>query len=369
MIRFLTQDDVAAHDQITSQAFSYACEIGNPASVLPCEKVLGAFDDDNKTLFADFEIIEKKCCYDGGFLSCAAVGGVAAKPEHRGKGAVKALFAYLLGTPDYDISILSPFSEAYYSRFGYERIGRCISARIPFSELSNIQRNTDVTLYEGKNTDALLSIYNKCARNYNLCFVREDAEAFSATPYYSKRYTYLWKDGAYATIEIDREKSIVSVSELYFDSLESMLGILGFLRNFESNQTAICFQRLPENTPLFHVIRELKNCDIRIHNVGSAVVLNMENVLKLHQYPAGEGSFTIQAGNDLFAVGISDGNVEVRKNPSLLPDVITDIGTASRIVLCGIEDAAFHPNITIKNPQSDFFDLFPPKVSFFSDQI
>ena len=92
IIRLLTQKDVAEHDKITSQAFSYACEIGDPDSVLPCEKVLGAFDDDNRTLFADLELQERTCNYDGGFLTCAAVGGVAAKPEHRGKGAVKALF-------------------------------------------------------------------------------------------------------------------------------------------------------------------------------------------------------------------------------------------------------------------------------------
>lgn len=369
IIRFLTQDDVAEHDRVTSQAFSYACKIGDPESALPCEKVLGVFDDDNKTLFADFELLEKKCYYDGGFLTCAAVGGVAAKPEHRGKGAVKALFAHLFETAGYDISILYPFSENYYRRLGYERAGRSISARIPFSELSEIRRNTDVTLYEGNNAEKLLSIYNKCAQNYNLCFARGDTEAFSSMPYSSQKYTYLWKDGAYVTFKIDRKEGVVSVSELYFDSRDSMLGILGFLRNFESNQKTIHFHKLPDRTPLLSVIREMKNCEIRIHSLGAVSVLQMENVLRQHKYPVKEGSFTMQAGDDLYAVRISGGEVAVKKDPSLTPDVITDIGTASRIVLCGIEDEAYQPNITITNPRTDFFDMFPPKVSFFSDPI
>ena len=367
IIRYLTQDDVREHDKITSQAFSYSCEIGNPDSALPCEKVLGAFDDDNKTLFADFELTDRKCCYDGGILTCAAIGGVAAKPEHRGKGAVKALFSHLFQKAEYDISILYPFSEEYYRKLGYERVGRCLSAEIPFSELSDIKRNTDVTLYEGENTDELLSVYNKCARNYNLCFVRDSAEAFSDKPYFSQKYTYIRKDGAFATIEIDRGKSRVSVNEIYFDSRESMLGILGFLRNFESNQKTICFRKLPENTPILKVIRELKNCDIKIHNIGSAAILNMEKVLKSHKYPVRDGGFTLRAGGDTFAVSVSGGAVEIKKDPSLTPDLITDPGTASRIILCGIEGAEYDPNITVNDPHSDFFEMFPPKVSFFTD--
>ncbi len=367
IIRFLTQDDVPEHDKITSQAFAYSCEIGNPDSVLPSEKVLGAFDDDNKTLFADFEILEKKCYYGNGMLTCAAIAGVAAKPEHRGKGAVKKLFERLISENCYDISILYPFSEEYYRKLGYESIGQCLSARVPFSELSGIRRNTDVTLYEGGETARLLGIYNRCARNHSLCFVRNSAEAYSDKPYYSQKYTYIYRDGAYATIEIDREKSVVSVSEIYFDSCESMLGILGFLRNFESNQSALCFSKLPGNTPLFNVIRNLKNCDINMQATGSARILNVKNVLEKHSYPALEGEFTVQAGLNIFRVSVAGGKAEVNESPSLTPDVIMDIGTASKVLLSGAENAMFNPRITVNNTQSSFFGMFPPETPFFSD--
>ena len=215
IIRFLSREDVTEHNKITSQAFSYSCDIEDTDSALPCEKVLGAFDDDNKTLFADFELIEKKCNYDGGILTCAAIGGVAAKPEHRGKGAVTELFRHLFNETEYDISILYPFSEEYYRRLGYERAGFTVGAGIPFTELSGIKRNNSAVLYEGKNKDWLLEIYNKCARNYNLCFVRESWEFFSDKPYFSQKYTYVIENGAYATIEIDRAKSTVFVNEIY----------------------------------------------------------------------------------------------------------------------------------------------------------
>ena len=236
IIRFLTKDDVAEHEKVASQAFVFSTDIHDPEAELPCEKVLGAFDDDNKTLFADLELYERRCHYDGGFLTCAAIGGVAAKPEHRGKGAVKALFHTVFSENKYDISILYPFSEPYYRKLGYERVGNSVSATVPFTALAGIERNQDATLYEGNDTEQLLAIYNRCAAGYNLCFVRDTAEMFPDQPYLTKTYTYIWKNNAFATFSVDRGKSTVFVKEIYFDSCESMLGIVGFLRNYEINQ-------------------------------------------------------------------------------------------------------------------------------------
>ncbi len=369
IIRLLTQDDITAHDKVSSQAFVWPCDIHDPHSVLPCEKVLGAFDDDDRTLLADFEIHERTCRYDGGLLTCAAIGGVAAKPEHRGKGAVKALFRSLFGQNRYDISILYPFSEAYYRQFGYERVGNSVSAAIPFSELSTIPRNNCAALYEGTDTDRLLALYNNCAERYNLSFVRETAEAFSDKPYFSQSYTYIWKNNSLATFSVDREKSTVFVKELWFDSCESMRGIIGFLRNFEANQKTVCFQNLPENTPLLHYIQDLKNCEITVHNTGSARVLNIENVLRAHRYPPQDGEFTVQIGSEAYRVTYSGNGVTVDRNLVHDPDVIMDINRASQILLCGLSDAAYIPDLVIRNPQSSFFHVFPPKTTFFSENL
>ena len=369
IIRYLTPNDVPQHDRVASQAFVFSCEIGDPASVLPCEKVLGAFADDNETLLADLEVHERKCHYDGGLLRCAAIGGVAAKPEHRGKGAVKALFDRLFREELYDISILYPFSEAYYRKLGYERAGFALSASIPFSGLTRFGRNSDVTLYEGKDTARLLDIYNRCARRYNLSFVRETTECFSDKPYLSQTYTYIRKNNAAATISVDREKSTVFVKELWYDSCESMCGILGFLRNFEANQKTVCFQNLPANTPLLHFVQDLKGCEITLHPTGAARVFNVENVLRAHQYPPQPGTFTIRIGSDVYRVSYADKNVEVIKDSRLLPEVILEIGAASQILLCGIADAAYAPGLEIRDPDTAFFRAFPPKTTFFTDNF
>ena len=367
IIRYLTPNDVAEHDKVTSQAFSYSCDITDPASVLPCEKVLGAFDDDDKTLLADFEINERKCHYDGGFLTCAAVGGVAAKPEHRGKGAVRALFDHLFRENAYDISILYPFAEGYYRRLGYERVGRCVSVTVPFADLAGVPRRNDAVLYEGHGTEQLLALYNRCAENCQLSFVREDAAAFSARPYLSQTFTYLWQNRSFATFTVDREKSTVFVREVWFDSPEALLGILGFLRNYESNQRTLCFDKLPEDSPLFCLLPDLKHCEIGLHNTGSARVLNVERVLRAQRYPAGSGASTLQIDDKTYAVTWSETGVTVETNAAGTPDVGLDIAAASQILLSGLRHAAYQPKLVIHRPGSDFFRAFPPQTAFFTD--
>ena len=369
IIRYLTQNDVAEHDKTASQAFVFSCDINDPASVLPCEKVLGAFDDDNKTLFADLELYEKNCHYDGGLLKCAAVGGVAAKPEHRGKGAVKALFQTLFRQNEYDISILYPFSEAYYRKLGYERAGCSLSVTVPFTELSGIKRNQDAVLYEGTDTARLLEIYNRCAAAYNLCFVRDTAEAFSDRPHLTQSYTYIWKNKSFAAFSVDRAQSTVFVKELWFDSRESMQGIVGFLRNFESNQKKVCFQNVPENTPLLYYIEDMGRCEINVHRVGAVRILDPEAVLRAHKYPPQDGSFTVQIGGDVYYVAYTANGAQIVKNGGHAPDAVMDICRASQLLLCGFTDAAYLPDVEIKNPGSDFLRAFPPKTTFFSDNF
>ena len=367
IIRYLTQNDITEHDKVSSQAFSIECDIYDKNSVLPAEKVLGAFDDDNKTLFADLEIIDRKCNFDGGLLTCAAVGGVAAKPEHRGKGAVKELFRYISESEKYDISILYPFSDEYYRKLGYERVSNSVSASIPFSELSKIKRNNDVTMYEGKDSKKLLEIYNRCASLYNLSFVRENASAFSNKPYFSKKYTYIWKNNSFASITVDRENSVLNVEEIYYDSCESMLGILGFLRNFEGNQETVCFGKIPENSPILNCVSDFKKCDIRVHSTGAAKILNVENVLKSKKYPASNGGFTFGIGEDIFSVAYSADGTAINKTQNGEPDVIMDTAAASRILLGGIRRDEFIPGFYVNDPESDFFRIFTPKTTFFTD--
>ena len=157
------------------------------------------------------------------------------------------------------------------------------------------------------------------------------------------------------------------VDELWFDSCASMLGVLGFLRNFEGNQKVLSLQNIPEQSPLLHYLPDLKNCDIRLRNTGSARVLNVEKVLRAHRYPPRGGAFTIQIGDDVFRVVYTENDVLVEKDSAYAPDAVMAVNTASQILLSGITDEAYIPGLEIRNPASDLFRAFLPKTTFFTD--
>ena len=372
IIRELTPEDVREHDKVSSQAFVYDCDIDDKSSVLPEEIMLGAFLSDGKTLMADMEIVDRRCSFGDGTLRCAAVGGVASKPEHRGKGAVKGIFEALFCDERWDISILYPFSSAYYRRLGYESVGRVLSITVPFKEIRGIERTSDAVLFEGENPQELLDIYNCYAKNNNLCFLRDDIRAYSSEPYQSCQYTYICDKKSYVTFSLDRAKRTVSVKEIIYTDKPSLEKALGFLRNFEGNFDTLVFGKLPLATPITNYISDDKKAEMKFYSVGAARIHNFRNVLAAHSYPGGKGSFSAEIDGVLYDVSYSDGKAEITEGLKKMPDVSLSVNAASMILLSGVDgirEAEFINGVKIFNKNSDFFRAFPKNDAFFNDEF
>lgn len=371
MVRRLNADDVREHDKVSSQAFVYSCDIEDKSSALPSEIMLGAFLPDNKTLMADMEIGDRLCIYGDTTLHCAAVGGVASKPEYRGKGAVKVLFAELFNE-DWDISILYPFSDAYYRRLGYESIGRALKITMPFRELKGVERNCDGVLYEGGESEKLLEIYNKYAKKKNLCFIRTNAAMYSDKPYESCQYTYVF-DNSYITFSTSRSDYTVYVKELIFNDRNSLEKALGFLKNFEGNYDRIVFEKLPLDTPVVNYISDCSKAELVQKSTGFARVHNFEKVLNAHKYPCDNGKFVVEIqGDDTYAVTVAEGQPSVVKGSGEKAEAVLDINAASKILLSGIksvEEAEYMNGVEIVDKQTEFFSFFPENDGFLNDEF
>ena len=128
--------------------------------------IFGAFINDGKTLISLIECDCKEIWYCGKHINCAAVGGVASKPEYRRSGGVRETFNAVFEharNKGADISILYPFSSEYYRKFGYETIFRYIFAECSFKTFEKIERFSDVTLLTQDNKDFIEKIYNSVA--------------------------------------------------------------------------------------------------------------------------------------------------------------------------------------------------------------
>lgn len=375
-VRKLSANDIISHEKIASQSFVFSTELKELDS-LPSENMFGVFDENN-VLMADLEAGHRECCFNGHILSCTAVGGVACKPEFRNKGAVSILMKYLNENEETDISVLYPFSTAFYSRFGYACVGKKLSFKISMSAYSHISRSTDVELLEYEN-ESILTLYNNCASNLLLCFKRTDFSYFSCNPYSSMKYTYYWKyknnkPGGYVTFTLNRKDKIIVVHEIFSLDIESFTGLIGFLNNFNGNYDYIEFECVPENTPALKLASEIKPVVITSAYSGQVRINNLYNVLKCLKSDFGCFNLSVFCTDNntgyylSFDNGIS--NVSIVDNNDYDFDIISDLLSLSSLIFDGIfsfEDACSLTGLKIINKKPEILSVFRKKPCFFVD--
>lgn len=374
IIRLLDENDVKEHNEVSSSSFIW--QVGEADNKLPDAMVLGAFNDDNKTLMSNFECVPFSTYFDDGTLSCLGIGGVATKPEYRRGGLVRSLFdeAFKMSKEyGWDYSLLSPFSTTYYRKFGYEPILWHINAKAETKVMSNIERYFDVELVTPDNVSRLIKLYNDIAKSTNLLVVREDSKDFFHKPYTDCEYTYMYKkDGAergFISYKIDRPTSRIVVNELYFYDKEALLGLLGFLRVYEGNLKYIEFTKLTANTPVIDAFKEPRAFTITLSPGNSGRILNMENVLKAKRYPKQYGKFSFLSIDDVpyssgvFTVEYENGSCLVSRARSGEYDFSVTAPAAARLFLAGEglneQTLCYVDGFDKKGKMHDFIRAFP----------
>ena len=382
-IRKLTEADVKLQNEVSSSAFIWCVDEKIDTSLPEGADVYGAFTDGGD-LAASIECLSLKNYFGGSVLSCAGVGGVASKPEHRRLGAVRGLFDFLFDiAPEkgYDISILYPFSNAYYGKFGYAPLFHNVSAVADFSALSDIPRFGDVVLYREGMEDEILALYNRLAKNKSLMFSRSAGTYFNAKPYEKCEYTYLCrgKNGysGYVSYTVSREKSLLSVSEIMFDGADTLRSLLGFLRCYDGNIKKICFNKLPLSSPVFYTVSDEKIFERVYSNGGAARILNLQNVLNAHIYPTQHGAFTLYstdtAGENggYFTVEYENGTAEVTRKESGTAELTLTPSAAAELILSGEgftrEKLSYLRGAEITGDVSDVIRAFPYNPAEFYD--
>lgn len=378
-IRRLTDQNILEHEKLASQAFVFHYDEAE-ATALPSEIMLGAFTEEGR-LAADMEIYDRVCFFGNETLRCAAVGGVASKPEYRRLGAVRAMFRELeagrvLGQT-WDIGILYPFSEPYYRKLGYAPVGTKLRVSVPFTEFADIPRASGARLYEGGDGTPLLSLYNSVSRHYVLDFRRDDIGVWDKEPYSEGVYTYILRDrggqeneNACATFSLDRTAGSVNVKEIFFTDREAMLGILGFLRCFDGNLGRIVFESLPADSPLLRCIADAGKAEILASHAGAVKILRPENVLRKHAWGSGAGSFVMRVNEwGTFAVTYENGAADIKKTDSP-PDIVLGQTAAAKILFEGLYDErelSFLPDAQINGRVGDILRAFPRREVYFND--
>ncbi len=358
------------------------------------EVTIGAFSDDEKTLYTKINSKPYKINFDGKKVLMSGIGGVSTLPPYRRNGAVRACFINLFNSlkeKQIPFSYLYPFSCSYYRNFGYENISPINIWTIDFKAYKkfDVGGYTEFLMPDDSIEDNL-DIYHKMFGKYNLSIIRtqKDFEHFEKRDTFNqKRYAYIYKndDGvpkAYILLKKMEEngKNIMDCcrnfgndNDFAFADIEGLCGLLNFAQTFAANYDAIRFT-LPNDIQIQSLISENNACSIDTKYMGMVRVIDVAQVLKLAKYK-GAGNVKLKItdkycewNNAVFNVSFDENNVNVDTSSEEF-DVSMDISTFSTLITGSFNSIydCLKVDINIVNDNEDFEKIFYYKPNRVAD--
>lgn len=346
--------------------------------------VLGAFHEGR--LIAGVELFDFKCNYCGNLINTLVLSGVCSKPEHRGAGAVRAIFDEVGRTAvknDITAGFLAPFSINYYEKFGYANLNRTFAIKVPFHNLEHIPHCNSVELYTGKQFEELCELHNKCVFTLNLMTLREDKKHFCDMPLENADYTYIHRNSAgnadgYVRFKVNRPDNLVA-EELFVLTPSALKGIVGFLRNYDGIVKNLIVKKQYQGSPFACLADRIDGVVYEHDRSYAGRIYNLKKLLENNAYPHEYGKFSILSHDNLeqnqgiFDVEYQNGKATVTQRSSGDADISLTAPAAARLLLAGeghtAQTAVYMNGVELKRNCDDFFRAFPHRATRFTDSF
>jgi predicted acetyltransferase len=289
----------------------------------------------------------------------SGIGGVGTLPESRNAGHVRIIFEKLLPEAletGVVFSNLTPFSHAFYRKFGYELACARNQIRIPTQNFAALKlRGTFSQVFPGDDTTELAAIHRAYIANLNHGICRDywpENRAWRVftknDPYATGIFLYMWRnsDGkarGYIKYEGRKEgdENIMHVIELAFMDIESLYGVLSFIHGFNS-QYKVFVWPMPTFLDPTDFIAGMWEIEQRIIPRDMTRVVNVKAALKRMRHPAGEGSYILDVIDEnlsanqnryLVEYGPEGSHVSIVKNAQKDADMRCTIPVLSQLVM------------------------------------
>lgn len=307
---------------------------------------------------------ERAMSLNGGELPAGLVGTLAVPPDQRRRGYAGRLMMGLLEElyeRQMPISLLFPFSVAYYRRLGYGLVNLNRFLDLPPRHLPDYPERLDVRRATLDDQAAMRACYARARRQpqHNGWFARTDWEWFDRVWKEEREAVVYPNDGemeGYLLYALDWEmdRRPVKVAEWISTSDAAWRGLAGFLSSLGEQATIITYNA-PQNSPLLLALNEPYSA------VGSSAefvyrqsarlvcgfvlrVVHLPTALRARRYPPTMQADLILRVDDpqlpangrAFHVHIADGAAGVAPAQGLFSDappvnVETDIATFSQL--------------------------------------
>ncbi len=274
--------------------------------------ILAAFSDEGE-MMSSIAVLPYQVFFDGHQAAMAGIGAVCTYPQHRRKGAVKAIFSSALMElyeKKVPFSYLYPFSEQFYGSFGYHR--SCASILWDFDLKAIPDHKWPGTFHlhkPGEALDNFKAAYQAFAPKWNMMAVRDELDwntVKNADPFKGEGHAFLYKNeqgvpAGYFVFEKragDRARRIIGCKEMAFDGFATLKAIMAFAKTFAADYESISFS-MPYSLNLDSFCADFPQSETtkQVKTNGMVRAVHALEVLRLARYE-GSGSLSLNLHDD-----------------------------------------------------------------------
>jgi predicted acetyltransferase len=331
---------------------------------------------------------------NGHEVKMGGIGGVATRPEARGKGLIRRLsrpaFEEMRETGQV-YSFLYPFSYEYYRKLGYELCHAYRRATIPIEEFSAFPYPDRLVSHEPEDShEPFAKVYGEFARDRNLSVVRSEENwkwLLNRDPYTKLQFTYIHYDGSgnpasYVLYETDKNNgngNIVSVRELCWTTPEGLRAIFGFFGKMSSEYKSVRWN-VPDGLNIQAILPNPYGVEWATRAVGMNRIVDVPAVLAMHPAPAGSGRVTIGVSDafcpentGLYYMEWEGGQLSVKQKAEAFTnaDMETAVTTLAQLTTGYLtpEEAQYRTDTAVRGARDALRALFPKKNLYLMERF
>ncbi len=203
-LKAIGADDMQRAWDIAAQAFSHGERSDYTADSFKTPfDAYGVYDEDG--LQAQVGVNRYKVFMGAGpIMEMAGVGGVSCLPAKRGRGYIGRCLVHALEQMQdtgQHISMLFPFSQAFYRKYGWEAGGLRRFYEVPSKVLQVVKETSEVRAATAEDNAAIISCYAAYAARYRGMIQRTDQEWKGILDDGKKHFTYTYLYAPHEAVE------------------------------------------------------------------------------------------------------------------------------------------------------------------------
>jgi predicted acetyltransferase len=343
----------------------------------------GAFDDgklNSATVVNDYTIR-----MNGHDVKMGGIGGVATRPEYRGKGYTREIMRAIcneMREVGQIYSFLYPFSYEFYRKFGYELCFNRRMATIPIDQFAKFPYPAKFVAHEPEDDTAPFArLYDNFIADRNLAVVRGEGSwkwTLNRDPYLRMQFTYLnyGSDGvpnAYLLYNTEKRdgSSYIQIRELCWSTPEGLFNVFGFFGRMGAEYKGVRWN-IPDGLNIQAILPDGYAVEWGNRATGMNRVVDVPAVLNLHPAPAGKGKVTIGITDDfmpvntgLYTLEWEDGKLTAKQSAESFTnaDAEMNVTTLAQLVTGYIDpvEAQYRRDAVMGGKFEEMVALFPKK--------